>query len=198
MKTEVTAKATRENTSTFRLGFCGSMYCLKAWRALQHALDAIKWQINSRQVEVWTVGAAISFKSSTPADCRFFGWRSVDETAELLSQCDLLYLPQPFDGLNEPLARLSFPTKLSTYAATGRPVFIHTPDWGSLNDFAKSNKMKLVCNSTNPVDVVSTLRQIDSEPSLLDNEAINTARISNTILSHSEFSKQTRAFLTPS
>jgi hypothetical protein len=59
------------------------------------------------------------------------GWHAEGPLVEALSQCDLTYCPYPFDKGMAEVSRLSFPSKLPTYLAAGRPVLFHGPDEAS-------------------------------------------------------------------
>jgi len=185
----------RQPSETFRIGFCGSAYASDAWKTLLRALDNLRWSFLSRPVELWVVGSDVNFSAGCPTNARFWGRRSVDETTQLMADCDLLYMPQSFQKHHDALTRWSFPTKLSTYVATGRPVLFHTPAWGSLHSFAHEHGFHLLCDSLNPKELVGVLRSLETKPGLLQAESEASVRVANTVLSHHEFRRQTRRFL---
>jgi hypothetical protein len=191
----VAAPPLRGTTETFRIGFCGSAYATDAWNCLLRGLESTGWSVLSRPVELWVVGPEASFIAGQPMNARFWGRRSMEETTKLMAECDLLYMPQSFQKHHDALTRWSFPTKLSTYVATGRPVFFHTPAWGSLHAFATQHGFSLVCDSLNPEHLVNALLRLNVQPSLLRTQGEVSVRIANTVLSHGEFRRQTRAFL---
>jgi hypothetical protein len=195
LNSPVAAPPLRGTTETFRIGFCGSAYATDAWNCLLRGLESTGWSVLSRPVELWVVGAEASFIAGQPMNARFWGRRSMEETTKLMAECDLLYMPQSFQKHHDALTRWSFPTKLSTYVATGRPVFFHTPTWGSLHAFATQHGFSLVCDSLNPEHLVNALLRLNVEPSLLRTQGEVSVRIANTVLSHGEFRRQTRAFL---
>lgn len=192
---DVTVPALRAASESFRIGFCGSAYASDAWASLLKALDRINWTVASRPVELWVVGSEATFYAGHSINAHFFGRRSMEETTRLMADCDLLYMPQSFQKSHDALTRWSFPTKLSTYVATGRPVFFHTPTWGSLSSFAAQNGFRFLCNTLDPAHVVQVLRNIEVSPNTLSVESQNSCRIANTVLSHAEFRQQTRMFL---
>ncbi len=185
----------RQPSETFRIGFCGSAYASDAWKTLLRALDNLRWSFLSRPVELWVVGSDVNFSAGCPTNARFWGRRSVDETTQLMADCDLLYMPQSFQKHHDALTRWSFPTKLSTYVATGRPVLFHTPAWGSLHSFAHEHGFHLLCDSLNFKELVGVLRSLETKPGLLQAESEASVRVANTVLSHHEFRRQTRRFL---
>lgn len=178
----------------FRIGFSGAMYAESAWRAFQSALDQMGWVLGGRPVELVVVGPRIGFQSNAHAAARFLGWRSLDETLRLLSECDLLYLPQSFSALDEPLTRLSFPTKLSTYVATGRPVFLHTPNHGSLARFSREQEFGLLCCELDPQRIADSLQRL-VEPD--ENKALaeSSTRVARDVLSVGRFRQSVNEFL---
>jgi hypothetical protein len=192
---DVNVPALRSTAESFRIGFCGSAYASDAWASLLKALDRMNWTVASRPVELWVVGSEASFSAGQPVNAHFWGRRSMEATTRLMGDCDLLYMPQSFQKNHDPLTRWSFPTKLSTYVATGRPVFFHTPTWGSLNSFAAQHGFQMVCNALDPANVVQMLKNTDGAPHTLLFESQNSCRIANTVLSHAEFRQQTRMFL---
>jgi hypothetical protein len=193
----VTPSEEVSSNDEFRIGLSGSMYCYSAWNAFQFALDRLDWQINNKKIVLVVAGQEIQFRAFKPAECRFYGWRSASELSELLTSCDVLYVPQPFDPLQEPLARLSFPTKLSTYVATGRPVFLHAPKYGSLTSFSKYYEFGLLSHSLDPVELSEQLRESFSNQEVLRSQSRASARVGSTVLGRSEFERRTREFLAP-
>lgn len=191
---DVTVPALRSASESFRIGFCGSAYASDAWASLLKALDRVNWTVASRPVEMWVVGSEATFSAGHPINAHFFGRRSMEETTRLMADCDLLYMPQSFQKSHHALTRWSFPTKLSTYVSTGRPVFFHTPTWGSLSPFAVQHGFELICNSLDPSSVVRILKEIEVTPQKLTSECETSCRIANTVLSHSEFRQKTRMF----
>jgi hypothetical protein len=103
-----------------------------------------------------------SFRLELPSAARveLLGFRSVHETLSLLAECDVNYLPIPFDAHLAPLARFSFPTKLSTYLATGKPIFAHAPEAGALAAYMERSPVGVCCTSLDPADVLASLQRL--------------------------------------
>ncbi len=178
----------------FRIGLSGSMYCPSAWKSLQKSLDLLGWRIDGRQVVLEVVGGKIEFTSRAKAACRFWGWRPHEEVTRMMAGCDLLYLPQAFEKQDQLLTRLSFPTKLSTYSASGRPVFIHTPEYGSLTRFCRQHEMGVLCHSLEPALIAAALQQFEN-PQFRAEQAASTARIGASVLTKKNFDDGVRTFL---
>ncbi|TWU27185.1 hypothetical protein Pla52o_10490 [Novipirellula galeiformis] len=181
----------------FRIGISGSMYCYSAWKAFHRALDELDWRIGRKRIVLVVAGSDIRFRAFKPAECRFYGWRSVPEVMRILTNCDALYLPHPFEPLQEPLARLSFPTKLSTYAGTGRPVLLHAPHHSSLTGFSKKHGFGLLTHDLEPSRLAEFLRLNLGDQNVLNEQSDATARIGSTILGRAQFERSTREFLAP-
>jgi hypothetical protein len=180
----------------FRIGLSGSMYCYSAWKALQEAFDRLDWRIGSRRIVLVVAGSEIQFRAFRPAECRFYGWRPLEQVAELLSECDLLYVPHPFESYQEPLARLSFPTKLSAYVATGRPILIHAPEYSSLTSFCRQHQFGLLTHELNSEKLTAFLLRHLSSADRLKKLSEETARVGSTVLGRTQFQHSTLDFLT--
>lgn len=159
----------------FSLAFAGTMNAPCAFNALVAALDSTDWRIAGRAIELRLVGPRFDMRSDKAALFRSFGWRSVAETIRLLADADATYLPQPFSDARRNPAELSFPTKLTTYLATGRPIVLHAPAYASLPQYHQQQPLGLHCGSTDPKAIVETLHRLIAEPRLYA-EAANDAR----------------------
>ncbi len=182
------------SSTEFRIGLSGSMYSPASWRALQRALDALQWKIDGRQVVLVVTGGKIEFTSQSTAECRFLGWRTPEESLRLMTECDGLYLPQAFEGAQRALTSLSFPTKLSAYAASGRPVFIHTPQHGSLVRFCHDHKAGWLCHSLEPGEIARELKRLE-DPTFRKTQAESICRLGREVLSREKFERGIREFL---
>ena len=142
------------------IGFAGSITAQSAFRQLIAALNDDNWKVAGREVRLRLIGSRYTLDSRQPQHIEYFGWRDPGETIGLLSECDVLYLPQPFEPQLRPLAELSFPTKLSTYLAAGRRVLLHAPDYASLAPFLEKHPVGLRCCSLDKSAVRDSLEQI--------------------------------------
>lgn len=188
------AHAGNDTNGEFKIGISGSMYSPASWKTLQQALDRLDWQIDGRQVVLVVVGGKVEFTSRARAECRFLGWRPPEEAVGIMAGCDLLYLPQAFEGSSQRLTRLSFPTKMSAYAATGRPIFVHTPENSSLTRFCREHDVGILCNSLDNAVVAGLLRQLE-DPKLRAAQAAATQRIASSVLTRDNFERAVRSFL---
>lgn len=179
----------------FRIGFSGSLYAFDAWKTLERALDRTNWQLNGRKVVLIVAGGHIAFTSRSRADARFVGWRSQSELHELLCSCDAVYLPQSFSSGDRALTQLSFPTKLSSYVATGRPVIAHGPVYGSVNRFCHEHGFGAVCDSLDPGELLSILTALACDEDFRKRQAESSTRVAQTQLTYDQFASGVRKLL---
>ena len=108
----------------------------------------------------------------------YLGWRSVEETVELMSQVDVTYLPYWFDKAYGLSVRLCFPNRLATYLAAGRPVLFHGPEDSSPARFLRRFPAGLCCHSLEEAKIIDSLRRliIDREFYALATQACQAAR----------------------
>lgn len=144
-------------TGPILIGYAGSITADDAFRAFICALDHAQWTIAGRPVILRLAGVRYLLASGHPQRIEYFGSRTVPEVIQLLSECDLNYLPQPFDPAQRPLAELSFPTKLSTYVATGIPTFLHAPGHASVVPFHEQYPIGSWCASLSPAEIARAL-----------------------------------------
>jgi hypothetical protein len=132
------------------IGYAGALYALSAWSAFMAALDRLQWRVGTREIRLELFGSDFRVQTRGRANVSILGWRDEAEVLRHLEMCDLLYLPQPFEAHLQRLARLSFPTKLSTYAATGRPVLLHAPDYASMAEYFRKQSGTIACAELSP------------------------------------------------
>lgn len=145
------------------IGFAGSITAAQPFRQLIAALDEHNWTVNGKHVTLRLIGSRYTLDSRKAQHIEFFGWRSLDETVRLLSECHLAYLPQPFENHLRPLAELSFPTKLTTYLAAGCPVLLHAPEYGSVVPFMTQHSIGVGCQSLATEEIAAALSQLDRQ-----------------------------------
>ncbi len=131
-----------------RIGFAGTLYDHPQLNVLLTALNSLGWEIAGKRVVIRVIAKDITFRRMDyPCNIELLGWRSTDETLRLLKECAVQYLPVSFSDYWKEFAQLSFPTKLSTYLATGRPVLVHGPADCSSSLFCEQTKIGICCNS---------------------------------------------------
>ncbi|MSP97720.1 MAG: hypothetical protein EXR29_10955 [Betaproteobacteria bacterium] len=148
----------------FRIGMAGQTYATREWNALLAALDSVDWRIAGRQVKIRFLGSYGQIRSTGKSFIEYLGWRPQAEAIRLLSEADVLYCPYWFDKAFEEEARLSFPGKLSTYFAAGRPVLVHGPEYASPARFISEHDAGLCCHSLESKDIIRVLASLLADP----------------------------------
>lgn len=161
------------DSKTLTIGFAGQLYSSEEWNCLMQALESIGWIIEGRRVEVRALGRTFGINARGERNIRFYGWRSQKETIEILSGCDVLYCPYWFSSKFETESRLSFPSKLTSYLAAGRPVLFHGPTYASPARFLQEHEAALQCNDLKPNAVIETLRVLASDSKLYESLTAN-------------------------
>lgn len=159
---------TPTSNARFLIGFAGSLYAKQEWKALLSALDTCSWHIAGKDIyiRVLTRGEFRQYLDAGESSrIEYLGWRSMAETIRLLSEMDVNYLPYWFDPAYDLSVRLCFPTKLTSYLASGRPVFFHGPSVASPAHFLTRYGAGASCHSLDHAAIIETLTQliIDTE-----------------------------------
>lgn len=192
---KVAPRESQTGGDEFVIGFSGSMYCPSAWKAFHEALARLGWKVGTKRLRLVVMGHKVSMVARTPALVEFLGWRSDDEVQARLADCDLLYLPQPFEPGQRPMAEFSFPTKYSAYVASGRPVLVHAPEYASLPVFVREHGLGSTCTQLDPDAIAAAIIEIALDEQRYRDAARASATIASTVLSRGHFAEQVRAFL---
>ena len=149
-----------EPNGEYVIGMAGQLYASREWYTLLETLRQVDWKLNGRNVRLRYLGYHIAFDTAHSKACvEHLGYRSQTETVEILSKCDALYCPFFSEPELEYIARSSFPSKLATYLAAGRPVFFHGPDYAPPSKFINQNQAGVTCSSLDPEVVASALEE---------------------------------------
>jgi glycosyltransferase involved in cell wall biosynthesis len=141
------------------IGFGGGLYAWQEWYALLGALEDVGWRIGSRAVKIRYLGRQPLLPPGfVPSNVEFLGFRPWEEVTRLLAQTDILYLPLPPHNPTWPLARWSFPSKMVTYLAVGRPIFYHGPADGTPVRILKEYSAGLCCHTLDHQDILAVLQ----------------------------------------
>lgn len=149
-----------DHSADLLIGYAGSLYARKEWDALLAALHSVNWKVADRTVSIRIFCDNIRISSRVPVRIEFRGWNSVEETTLGLSVTDLCYLPYWFDKEHQITARLAFPTKLTTYLASGSPVLFHGPSDASPARFLARYPAGVSCHSHEPHDIIAALTRL--------------------------------------
>jgi glycosyltransferase involved in cell wall biosynthesis len=143
------------------IGFAGTMSARSAFDSLLATLDQNSWTLNGRRVRLRLIGRRFVIQSNVERRIECLGWLpSVEDTVRSLSECNVTYMPQPFEEDWLPFSRLSFPTKLTTYLAAGAPVLVHSPKTASLPAFVARYPFGAWCGSLEAGDIKQALQKV--------------------------------------
>lgn len=149
----------------FVITMAGQLYATEEWQALLRLLDTRNWQIAGRKVVVQLLNRGLILYGPGPMHFRYLGWRSQEETQNVLAESDVSFCPYWFDPVYETECRLSFPGKLTAFLAAGRPVFFLGPEYASPGRFLERYQAGANCNELNLNEIEKTLTRLieDSE-----------------------------------
>jgi hypothetical protein len=148
------------------IGMAGQFYADQAWNQLVRALDFAGWQVDRRRVVVRVFGNQRP-EGVPDQNLDFLGWKPQEEVVEILSQtCDILYCPYPFEPRMAEVARLSFPSKIPTYLAAGRPIMFHGPDYAGPWRYLRERKAAYLCGSLEPAVIYNGLSHLVEDKAL--------------------------------
>jgi hypothetical protein len=142
------------------IGFAGSMYAKSSWRAFIRALDSVRWEVAGRRVRLRMLTSNMTVATKSAAAIEYLGFRGSEEVRELLANCHVNYLPLPFESRRREFSCYSFPTKLTTYLAAGRPVFAHCPSDSALSRFLAEHPCGTTCDSLEPATIIAALEGV--------------------------------------
>lgn len=148
--------------SKLKIGFAGQIYTQIEWKAFFEALESVKWRILGREVEIYLLGKPgyYGVPETNLGKVIALGYKSQKSAIKVLSEMDFLYCPYWFDKKRQKISRTSFPSKLATYFASGRPVFFHGQEFSSAAKFIKENNCVLTCYSLEKKVILSKIKSL--------------------------------------
>jgi len=152
------------------IGMAGQFYAEQEWHDLVRALDGAGWCVGGRKIALHVAGYQPPQTAGvSDSHVRFLGWMPQPELVDLLSRnCDVLYCPYPFAPEMEEVARLSFPSKIPTYLAAGRPILFHGPDYASPAAYLRNRDAGFICRSKEPSAALDGLHQLVGDQALYE------------------------------
>lgn len=149
----------------FRLIFAGSLYSKKEWNALVSALERVNFNVGGRRVELNFMGRFPVTGARRSPGVNYLGERTFQQAMSIMSDMDAGYLPYWFDPRHELVARTSFPSKLSAYAAAGLAVFHHAPAYTEVTTLLRELPFGVSCPSLEEgvvIDHLNTLMELQA------------------------------------
>ncbi len=179
----------------FTIGIAGQIYASEEWMALVAALDSVNWKIEGKNIKIRILGRRLNVEANALMNVEFLGWATQQDTIKLMSEMDVLYCPYWFSKQFETESRLSFPSKLTTYLAAGRPVFFHGPEYASPARFLKENRAAVCCCSLQKEEIIAKLSLLLSDNNLYVNVAFKGSQAFEKYLSLSSMRQSLADFL---
>ncbi len=177
------------------VGLAGQLYATNEWQALLTTLNSVGWKIAGRNVRIRLLGRWVSFNTDSQLHIEYLGWHTQESTIKLLSETDILYCPYSTDKTLETEMSLSFPSKLTTYLAAGRPVFFHGPENSAPAIFLTKNKSGYICSSNSYSAIRDALSVLVNDRELYLNLTHSGRVAFDTYLTLSTLRKQFATFL---
>lgn len=137
----------KSNPEELVIGFAGGLYAKREWQALLGSIQSVGGTLGGRRIKIRFVGRWPLRGVSRPGCVAYHAPVSQSEAIRLMSETDVCYLPYWFDSRHETTVRLSFPSKLSSYVAAGRPILYHGPAESSPAYFLSKHPVGVCCHS---------------------------------------------------
>ncbi len=177
----------------FVIGFCGSLYGEQPCQAFLAALAAQGWQLSGHPIVLRMYGRQLPIRAQGALRVDWRGFQPVDAVVRGLSECDVLYLPYMLDDPTP--ERFCFPTKLTTYVAAGRPVFVHGRATCSPAVFLERYPLGAVCTSLKAEAILGTLTRMAVDEALQARQRTALAAAAREVFSAAVFARQARLLL---
>ncbi len=183
------------DNNEFVIVVTGKIYANKEFNALIHALSDASWKISNRKIILKILAPYMWVEVSSPVHIEFYGWRSQEEALRIINEGDIAYCPYWFDPLFKEESSLSFPAKLTTYLASGRPVFFHGPEYASPALFLKEHNAAICCHSLEAAQIQDALKQVIDDKDLYLTLCVNARKTFDKYLTSESMEKSFVSFL---
>jgi glycosyltransferase involved in cell wall biosynthesis len=148
------------------VGFVGSAYGRDAWMAFLAAVAQSNTLGKLPRIKLRVLGGA-GFPYRQPGveiECR--GWQPAAVMLRQIAETDFCYLQYWFDPAKRRHAELSFPNKLQTYLAAGRPVLFHGPAYAGIAETVRKYGIGLCVHSLEEEEIGKALTRLIVDQSL--------------------------------
>jgi glycosyltransferase involved in cell wall biosynthesis len=154
------------NPEAIVVGFCGNIYGEDAWRGFLTACARLNAEGRLPPVKIQVFGNE-GFPYPYPGvEVTCQGWLPIREMLRGLAATDFCYLPYWFTPKKRRHAELSFPTKLTTYLAAGRPVLYHGPAYAWAAQVMRDWRLGPSVHSLCPDDICRIIKGLVDKESL--------------------------------
>lgn len=161
---------------TILIGMAGQFYASAEWLCLLEALRLSDWQVSGKNVKVVVLGPQEPPGVDVDDKVTYFGWKKQSDAVSILSLCDVLYCPYPFNEDMKEVSSYSFPSKLVLYLAAGRPIIFHGPLYSSPARYLEERKCGLTASKIFPSAIYNELERLISNPDLYKTLSENTQK----------------------
>ena len=153
-----------KGSNEIHIGYSGQIYAKREFRAFVEALEYLNWQHDGRNIviDLYTDYLEPDMKEKYP-HIHGHGWIEQDVLLRKMRSMDFTYCPYRFDSDFKVIARLSFPSKLTTYLKVAAPVFVHAPAYSSISNFVNDGENGYVCNTLNVKDIANKIKAVLSD-----------------------------------
>jgi glycosyltransferase involved in cell wall biosynthesis len=146
------------NGKTFTIGLAGQLYALDEWKRLISSFESCDWNVDGLHIKMKLLGG---FPSPVINDhIEYMGQQSQADAIKILSQLDSCFCPYPFSAEMRDVSNTSFPSKLTTYLAAGRPTLFHGPATSSPAKFIEKHRVGIVVGAESELDLISAVRTL--------------------------------------
>lgn len=182
-------------SSTFRIALAGQIYARDEWNALMSVLEKLRdSERKAIEVHAFTRDLAVG-EPVNGIPVRVHPWMTTEELLKQLQEMDLLYCIYRFGDAFREESELCFPSKLTTYLASGRPVLFHGPENSSPARFLAQWDAAFFCYSQNPNELASVVRSAMSDRQEYERIAANGVKAFAERLSYRYLSNSIQAAL---
>lgn len=180
----------------FKIAVAGQLYARDEWNALLAALDSLDWRIGGRAVQVCAFTHNV-LDARLIAEGKLVGhpWVSTEELLHVLQDMDLMYCPYRFGEAYREEATLSYPSKLTTYLAAGKPAFFHGPAYASPAKLLHERRAGFTCHSMDPEQIAWMLVQALSDPDEYERTAMAGRRLFDNSFCYQSLAETVRSTL---
>ncbi len=147
----------------FTIVFTGQIYAREELLSFLSALNKLNWKVGDKRIKV----KIFSYVFDEDIANKFpivlqYGWLPQEELLKELANSELCYCPYPFSREMEKVAKLSFPSKLTSYLSSQTPVLVHAPNYSSIANFIIDERDGYVCTSTEEDILIKKIQTIIS------------------------------------
>lgn len=144
----------------FTISFAGQLYAKDEFKVLVNALKEMNWRHNGQKIKLNLYGPEFDTEYYNEYGISIYGYVEQEKLLRLLSNSDLLYCPYWFSREFEEVCKLSFPSKLTSYLKTKKPVLMHAPEYASPRILLEKNRSSYICNSLAVEDMINVIKSI--------------------------------------